>query len=339
MILVVFGHVLLMMGFPTHSIIIGSILISFRMPLFFFVSGFFAYRALEKWSIKLASSIVKRKICAQVICTLIFYSLYQICHSKSPLILFDEGFSWFWFTIVLFQMFLVYLTLALTEKILKYSNVVTPALIGLSAITFLLYVKCPNIESRIWNVLSWYYLMEYFQFFAFGILCRKYYQIFVAALESNSFRTAVIAIYVASLCLLYSFDGVFATWNKSVYNIFEMLIVRYAGLCTVFVLFYNSKDYFAGKNKPSRWLRFVGRRTLDIYMLHVFLLPNLLFLKPILSESGMTLNILTIGIVGAILDIAVCLFISNILRSSRTLSEILFGEKSQSDLKNAVILP
>lgn len=338
MILVVFGHVLLMMGFPTNSTGLGSILISFRMPLFFFVSGFFAFRAMEKWNLRLASSIVKRKFYAQIICTITFYTLYQICHSQNPLIVLDKGFSWFWFTIVLFQMYIVYLVLALTERLLKTKRIVTPGLIILSAISFLVFVKSTGINNRMWNVLSWYYVVEYFQFFAFGILCRKYYPYFVKLLESDAFRTTAIVTYVISLCLLYSYGGIFAFWDKAVYNIFEMLIVRYSGLCTVFIMFYNSKEFFSNdKNKPSRWLTFVGRRTLDIYMLHVFLLPNLLFLKPILSGTGMTLSLITIGIVASVINITVCLFISNILRSSTTLSVILFGEKRRLNHKNAVI--
>lgn len=136
MILVVFGHVLLSMGFPTDSTILGSILLTFRMPLFFFVSGFFAFRVMDKWTIKLLKSILKRKIQAQIICTIVFYSLYQLCHSKTPLLFLTDGFSWFWFTIVLFQMFLIYMILAAVEKVLRKPIVVTPGLVILSILFF-----------------------------------------------------------------------------------------------------------------------------------------------------------------------------------------------------------
>lgn len=332
MILVVFGHVLLMMGFPTDSTILGTILLTFRMPLFFFVSGFFAYRAMERWSVQMAKSILKRKIQAQVICTIVFYSLFQFCHGKSPLLFLTQSFSWFWFTIVLFQMFLIYMVLAIAENILKRHAIVTVGLIVLSVAFFIIYVRFPNTKFQLWDALSWYYLVEYFQFFAIGILAKKYYGRFEAILQSDTFRTGTIICYVAALFAAYGFDHALENYNSAVCNIFKMLIVRYAGLFTVFVLFFNNQTYFSGDSKPCRWLKFVGTRTLDIYMLHVFVLPNLLFLNPLLSGSGMLLAQLTIGLAVAILNISVCLFLSTILRTSNTLSQWLFGEKSKAAL-------
>ncbi len=91
---------------------------------------------MDKWTIKLLKSILKRKIQAQIICTIVFYSLYQLCHSKTPLLFLTDGFSWFWFTIVLFQMFLIYMILAAVEKVLRKPIVVTPGLVILSILFF-----------------------------------------------------------------------------------------------------------------------------------------------------------------------------------------------------------
>lgn len=48
--LVVFGHVLMSFNLGGYSSFLGSVITTFRMPLFFFVSGFFAYRAVDKWT-------------------------------------------------------------------------------------------------------------------------------------------------------------------------------------------------------------------------------------------------------------------------------------------------
>lgn len=341
MILVVFGHVLLMMGFPTDSTILGSILLTFRMPLFFFVSGFFAYRTLEKWTSQFCKSVLKRKIQAQVICTFFFYTLFQLCNDKNPMIVFEEGFSWFWFTIVLFQMFIIYMLLAIAEHTTKKDNIVTPSLIFLSILFFVIFVKSTIIDFRVWRVLQWYYLLEYFQFFAFGILCRKYYPLLNKCLNSDVFRTTVILSYIISLMAVYGFNRHLQELNSGFYNIMKMVVVRYAGLLTIFIMFFTNGKYFSNDERPCRWLRFVGRRTLDIYMLHVFFLPNLLFLKHYLSGNGMLLSQLTIGLIGAILDIALCLFISNLLRSSNLLSRWLFGErhKEKTSFSTSTIIP
>lgn len=46
MVLVVMGHVLLSMNLGGYDTLLSSALLTFRMPLFFFVSGFFAYRSV-----------------------------------------------------------------------------------------------------------------------------------------------------------------------------------------------------------------------------------------------------------------------------------------------------
>lgn len=81
MLIVVLGHVLISMGIGGYSSFLGSVLLTFRMPLFFFVSGFFSYRALEWWTKSRTSDILKRKFQAQILCTLVFVSVYQIVKS------------------------------------------------------------------------------------------------------------------------------------------------------------------------------------------------------------------------------------------------------------------
>lgn len=212
-------------------------------------------------------------------------------------------------------------------------------LIFISIVFFVLHVRYIGECPQIGNILSWYYLTEYFQFFTMGVLARKYYGIFVKYLESNIKRTIIIICYVICLFAVYGFNRSLQNYNSAIYNILSMVFVRYAGLFTIFVLFFSNQSYFASDDRTSRWLRFVGTRTLDIYMLHVFFLPNLTFLNSLLSENGMLLMQLTVGIIFAVLDIAVCLFISSIIRSSSTLSQWLFGERNKAGLKQAVLVP
>ena len=63
MILVVANHVA-GMGFGMAPKISSSMqfLIMFRMPLFFFVSGFLAYRATQVWDLKNLGSLLLKKI-------------------------------------------------------------------------------------------------------------------------------------------------------------------------------------------------------------------------------------------------------------------------------------
>lgn len=77
MLIVVIGHVLLSMGVGGYNTFLSSILLTFRMPLFFFVSGYFSYRAVSWWNKHRAGDILKRKCQAQIFCTILFISVYQ----------------------------------------------------------------------------------------------------------------------------------------------------------------------------------------------------------------------------------------------------------------------
>lgn len=341
-ILVVFGHVLLVIDPALEFCVLNSILTTFTIPLFFFISGFFAYRSVRKWTKTFCKSTLKRKVQAQVICTIVFYSLFQFCNDKSPLIVFHEGFSWFWFTVVLFQMFIIYMILAVIEHLGRTKNVVTPALIILSSLfVFIRIYLSPISEPLIWKVLQWGHLFQYFQFFSLGIICRKYHYQIYRCLSNDTFRTITILTYISALFAVYGFNGELEKISGTIYNIFLIFIVRYSGLLTVFILFFSNKTYFSGESRPCRWLRFVGLRTLDIYMMHIFFLPNLIFLKPYLIGAGMFLNQLTIGLVVAILDITVCLFVSSLLRCSSFLSCWLFGDKTprKENLSTSILMP
>ena len=76
MIMVVANHVA-GLGFGeewNHSSAI-PFLVLFRMPLFFFVSGFLAYKASQVWNLRNFGSLIWKKVKVQTIPTLVFFFL------------------------------------------------------------------------------------------------------------------------------------------------------------------------------------------------------------------------------------------------------------------------
>lgn len=179
--------------------------------------------------------------------------------------------------------------------------------------------------------MEWYYLTEYFQFFVLGVLCRKHFGLFEKLVNIDAFRAVVILTFFLSLLAIYGFDRQLLEYNHTLYRLIAHVIVRYSGLLSLFVLFYSCRDYFDKDNLASNALRFVGQRTLDIYMLHVFFMPSLFWLGAYLSDGkNMLLIQLTVGLVVAALDIMLCLVVSRLLRSSNLLGNWLFGVKPRS---------
>lgn len=106
--------------------------------------------------------------------------------------------------------------------------------------------------------------------------------------------------------------------------------MRYAGLMVVVSFFFYKKEFFNENNMTSRLLKYIGQRTLDIYMLHYFLLPDLEFLKPYLITGNTVVVQTFFGIAISMAIISLCLLISNVLRSSNFLASWLFGVKPPS---------
>ena len=115
MILVVAYHVA-QSGFLESEKISASLpfLVLFRMPLFFFVSGFLAYKATWLWTPQSFAALTWKKIKVQVLPTLVFLCVFIVLRTSYS---FDEGWmramktptkDGYWFTLLS----MVYLTMA-----------------------------------------------------------------------------------------------------------------------------------------------------------------------------------------------------------------------------------
>lgn len=321
MLLVVFGHVLIL-GMDVYGSFLNFILICFRMPLFFFVSGFFSYRVQCWWSRDRVADILKRKFQAQIFCTVLFFALYCFYIGERPD--FSLGFGGYWFTIVLFQMYIVYLVCSMVSRVLCH-DIVIPLLVIAAIISTLILGFHVGRDLWLWDFLNWKNLMKYFQFFAAGIICAKYKNAFFKLLNNNIFILISVLGWIALVILQYTdwYRPVFPVLYYGIYG----TVLRYCALFTVIIMFYGCRDFFAQNSRCSNWMCFIGQRTLDLYMIHFFLIPDLHWMSPFLSAGNMVIiQLLLAGIVTALITV-VSLLISSILRRSSVLESFLFGVK------------
>ncbi len=332
MILVVYAHVQL--GLKCYETPLVTAMGLFRMPLFFFVSGFFAYRTLDKWTGKLIKSVLKRKIQAQIVGTLFFFGLYQLLVGGDFFEWTSEGFGGFWFTITLFQIFVVYIFWSCLAKLFRKEWIFVVGMIGCSlfryAAGYIFNSVYDPTESTLWVILSQDKVIYYFQFFTVGIFCRKYQSAFTDLLSKDWFMTASILCYIGFL-ILYFHEG-FKTSYGTLYSFVQSFFVRVSGLFMVVGYVFSKRDFFNRNNKISNLLRYIGGRTLDIYLIHYLFIPGLLydklsFMTEYLMPNNMIFAQITVGMLISAIIIALCLGISSVLRSSHFLSQWLFGVK------------
>lgn len=118
MFLVVYWHVMaLSFGIGVDDSVVGAFFLTFRMPMFFFISGYLGYKAIDKFSYSTYRELVRKKAFVQLVPTAIFFSLFQISINRSPLVYFKEGLTGYWFTLVLFELFITYYTINQLVKI------------------------------------------------------------------------------------------------------------------------------------------------------------------------------------------------------------------------------
>ena len=297
------------------------------MPMFFFVSGYVAYKPLVHWTRTYALDIFKRKFQAQIIGTVFFYSLLLWCiHAEDPFRAFRLEVHGYWFTLTLFRIFCIYAILSLILR--KWSfKILEVILLTLSVAGILIFIYHP-VHSPLLSIIG-YNTLYFLQFFTMGLLLRSHGAEAMRIFESKILITIIILGFTLCCILVFSYDReLVGLCGEKGYIWWSEEIIRYLGLFLVFSLFYTGRNMFEKDIRTNRILLLIGRRTLDLYFLHYFFLPDLTFLKPYIE--GAENAVVTQLIIGAIVSgviIAVCMGISFIFRRSPFLAQWLFGVK------------
>lgn len=339
MILVVFSHVeMTSLGFETPTFL-NSMFMSFRMQLFFFISGFIAYKAGVEWNLGKWCSMSKKKILVQLVPTFIFGLIYAYAYYKSDFqgFITHNGKLGYWFAIALLEIFLILYT---ANTLLYSSNAKTfrkrmvVALVLLSGGLFIakFVLKVVPSLNEIGNILTLHHTFNYFQYFAFGYICSMYKEAFNKGLDNKFVVTAVLLLFAAGFYVKQCYISNFVGDSIDVWKLLDTLaelILGYLGLVIVYNTMRIYRDSFTSSTKIYASLQNIGKRTLDIYMLHYFLLPNLLFISGFIRTWNNVVLELFVGVAVSLLVICVCLLISNILRTSSILAQYLFGVKAK----------
>ena len=326
MLLVVMTHVstfcLGLIGTDTFSY--SKIFGEFRMPLFFFVSGFVLYKSGFEWSFNNTITFLKKKLTVQILSPflflLVFAHLNDVDLQKA---LFDYQKNGYWFTFTLFQYFCFYILIQWTLKLIRLQGIFKDYyIIAIGLIFYILtvysFVVKYNLNEGVYGLLgipTWHY----FLFFLLGTRIRKYFSQFESLLDSNYFT-----LIVAGLFFGLNIYSELSCMSSTLYN----LLLSVSGLILIFAMFRKYQSYFNSEKRIGQIAQFVGRRTLDIYLLHYFfifsnmsaMLPNFSLYKSPFIEFMCSLGM-------AILILSACLLISSVLRLNPLLAHFLFGQK------------
>ena len=298
----------------------------FFMPLFFFISGFSSYKKTFSTKKKSISSFLWKKFNALIIPSLVFMLLYIFLFDYPfTLVVADKMKVGYWFTITLFEFFVFYAVTLLFLQRLKISDkwsdfvliIVSLFICGFSVIQFL------GVKSDLFGLLSVGQWNFYF-FFIIGVFCRKYFGEFQSFLDNSFIMGIVLVSFIIAIYFCYAERQHFGL----LYIFFYILL----GSVSPFIFFGFFRKYQNGFSKQTilgRWLQYIGKHTLEIYLLHYFFLPrNLHFIGDYFALNPSPVLEFFISMLIACMVISVCLVLSSVIRISDKFDFVLFGKTS-----------
>lgn len=331
MILVIYYHIA-SYSLGNEEMGFNDVIEKFRMPTFFFISGWVFYKANRIWDARTITTIIRKKFMVQIIPFLFFMLIYLYVFNYLDASSFGSDKKGYWFTFVLFEFFVIY---SLFEFILNRRNTnegeirVMLAVLSLSIIAFYyatIYTRYASELGNLKTILGLFSFVKFkhFIFFYIGSFIRRHFHSFIKHTDNKYIIALIILVYFA------------LAMNSSVYSMkgleyIAYLITGITGICIIFTFFRKKEALFSKDRTLGRILQYIGRRTLDIYLLHYFIIPyNLQQIATWLMQSeNKTFDMLIILFL-ALWIIALSLLLSNIIRLSPFLAHYLFGVKSGS---------
>lgn len=328
-LLVVFHHTLSKMG-PVMgldaAVGVREVFASFRMPLFFFLSGYFAWRVAQKWTSPVVRRVLLAKFHAQILGTAVFASAFCCLFKGSAMLgtyLSNIGATEYWFTVALLQMFLVYLGLSLMLK--RAPSWALPAALGALTVGVMVfhYLTPGQIWLRQGEGLATGRVLQYFPYFVGGLMVRRAGERFFSVIGNKWFTLGVTATFLVCSYFVMEIEAM---------HHFKLLmyVPGFTGILTLLALFYQGREYFERDTHLTRAMTFTGRHTLDIYFIHYFLLPDLAFIPLYIYTPNPVVPMLLFGFSTAAIVVTLSLGVSRVIRTSPVLASWLFGSKEKA---------
>lgn len=334
--LVVMGHALTMCIRQIDAAFLFKIIGEIHMPIFFFISGFLTYKATADRDF--VSPDLKKRFIQLIIPFFVVSALwiwyFPHSHLLSPIssCLQDMYCSYwkdgYWFTLCLFELFVICLPLSKTFSMLRSLWQQIAITIAVYAVLIILsaYVSFPDENFDIAGIGL---LTRFFPIFMAGIFANKYKEAYHhICTDSLWFTIAVVAFTLSWYSVVYPWDlPMLPSWSKYIASPVEHLSLIVIAVAAISP--WSAKEFAPG-HRPSavaRYFDFLGKESLSIYLLHYFFLFPLTPLQVPLQEIGLPLvplTLITAAIAFAV--VAITLFVAHLIGKSRLLSLLLIGK-------------
>ncbi|MBR1552186.1 MAG: acyltransferase [Muribaculaceae bacterium] len=339
--MVVMGHVIAMCIRGLDGAFLFKFIEQTHMPIFFFISGYLTYAATERNLFKTPN--LKKRFMQLIIPFLVITPLWVLYfpHSglQSPLsdnlpalyrAYWKDG---YWFTLCLFELFLVYYPLSLLLRRLRRAWMQIAAIVATYALLIGLAVLFSNEEANV-DYPGLGLLARFFPIFIMGVMAHHWRKAFDKACHNSSWiAAATVTFAIAFFIVAYRWDMPWAE-NNAVASAINYLLMPPMQLSLIVLAIAMAEPWchreFLSDGKPGRLARYfdlMGHKSLGIYLLHYFFLFPLTALQEPLRQ--MALSAVPLAVVSATVAfaiVAVTLLVIYALERSRLLAFLFLGQ-------------
>lgn len=310
--LVVMGHVY-GMAFAQSDDVAYRVISSFHMPLFMFLSGLVACSGVTTpfWNLKKLS----RKLRGLVLPLIVFGMCFTMtwvsdfgsglkCFLESP----NKNGYWYLMTLAVFYVSLSIYRLNFKQK--WYIDVVLA--IAIWGGMFTLWKNTAQTKD--------YFCMlncgNFYPFFILGVMTTKY-NLLDKMHKANWLFSLCIVAYAFLFCVDMPFHAL-VSLNKHIFLPFCMVYI----VVTLFVGRHGAMSCW------ENILDFVGKRTLDIYVIHYFFI-NMIHLKDLginweVTDNSLLMFIVAVGL--SVVITALSIGVGYILHKGKIIEKIVYGK-------------
>lgn len=313
-ILVVMGHVELYI-LSRHNIFI-TIISAIHVPAFIFLSGYLSYK---KTAAIISQDIFRsfgNKFNRLIIPFFLISILYAITFRINYFHLFENTYKYgFWFTFTLFSLSVIYILSSIFSNRLNsiWKDIVFYISIYL-ILSSLFYSHF--ISDKVLGILSLQQIIFYFPTFIFGILMKKY-SFYFNYLNQHIVALITSFLIFISCIIMYEF-----------FKIDNLPILVISNLSGVYMLVHIFKRLENTHLINNKFINYLGKRSLEIYLIHFFILT---VLKNAWSQysahDDSQIMIVLYNLLFSAIVISISILVISIITKSSILNKILFGNK------------
>lgn len=324
-LLVVMGHVianwftdwsLLLKNDTDNQLVVWKLIYAFHMPLFMFCSGLFQPILTKESTFKDILRIITKRFKVLIIPYFITGCLLWFITGRP---------SFYWYLLILFEFTVLTLIVTwLVNKVTKDNLIEGLVLIGLLLLFHIINTRLKEYERL--PLLDIGHLNLFF-YFIIGYIIAKYKVLDI--ILKNWLYSLSIVVFIVLFVSFSIYD------YKIPYGGF--IINKIMPLSAIYAVFYFFKTYYDNSNIIYRFFNYLGKYSLEIYILHFFFLIKIPILGDTIHHYALNgggdkfifVSNVIVSFVMAILNLIFCCIVMKVLQKSQILYSLILGRQRQ----------